>query len=95
MYSRRFCCCREWGSRPLVKNGAADISLRHSAPGELEIWELAANGLRVRRMASAVVGGHLCFTATVAGPDGARMIYEIVNKSFGDSCGNAAEGKCL
>jgi hypothetical protein len=85
----------KWGSRPLVKNGAAEISLRHSAPGELEVWELAANGRRVRRMPISAIGGRLCFTASVPGPDGARMIYEIVNKSFDDSCGNAAERKCL
>ena len=67
----------KWGSRPLVRNGSAEISLALEHAGECEVWELAANGRRVRKVESVAKDGVLRFTATVAGPDGARMLYEI------------------
>ena len=74
----------EWGKRPLVRNGAAEIELALLSPKDYEIWELAANGGRVRRMACSSSDGRLRFTASVAGPDGARMMYEIVEKTLGN-----------
>jgi len=68
----------KWGRRPLVRNGAAEISLALSAAEGYDVWELAANGRRVRKVACRVFAGRLCFTASVAGPDGARIMYEIV-----------------
>ena len=68
-----------WGKRPLVRNGAAEIELAVSSPKDYEIWELAANGARVRKMEHSASDGRLRFTASVAGPDGARMMYEIVD----------------
>ena len=72
----------KWGKRPLVRNGAAEIELALSSPDGFETWELAANGRRVRKMECSASAGRLGFTASVAGPDGARMMYEIVDKSF-------------
>ena len=70
----------KWGSRPLAQNGSAEISLALDSPAKYEVWELAANGARLRRIASDVADGRLRFTATVAGPDWARMLYEICAK---------------
>ena len=69
-----------WGGRPLVGNGTAEIALALSAPHAFEVWELAANGRRVRKMACAASDGRLRFTASVAGPDGARMMYEVIKR---------------
>ena len=70
----------KWGSRPLAQNGSAEISLALDSPSKYEVWELAANGARLRRLEISVAGGCLRFTATVSGPDGARMLYEIFMK---------------
>ena len=70
----------KWGSRPLVQNGSAEISLALDSPSKYEVWELAANGARLRKLESGAADGRLRFTATVSGPDGARMLYEIFMK---------------
>ena len=70
----------KWGHRPLVRNGTAEISLALDQAGKCEVWELAANGRRVRKIESEVKDGTLHFTATVAGPDGARIMYEIARE---------------
>jgi len=67
----------KWGTRPLAQNGSAEISLALDSPDKYEVWELAANGARLRKIDSNVADGCLRFTATVSGPDGARMLYEI------------------
>ena len=68
----------KWGKRPLAQNGSAEISLALDSPSKYDVWELAANGARVRKIAGRASGGRLDFTASVSGPDGARMLYEIV-----------------
>jgi hypothetical protein len=67
-----------WGKRPLAQNGSAEISLVFDSPSKFEVWELAANGARVRKVESKVSDGRLDFTASISGPNGARMLYEIV-----------------
>ena len=67
----------KWGTRPLAQNGSAEISLALDSPGNYEVWELAANGARLRKIESNVAACRLRFTVTVSGPDGARMLYEI------------------
>ena len=67
----------KWGTRPLAQNGSAEISLALDSPDKYEVWELAANGARLRKIESNFADGCLRFTATVSGPDGARMLYEI------------------
>ena len=68
----------KWGKRPLAQNGTAEISLALDSPSKFEVWELAANGARVRKVESKAFDGRLGFTASISGPDGARMLYEIV-----------------
>ena len=70
----------KWGTRPLAQNGSAEISLALDSPANCEVWELAANGARLRKIESNVSDGCLRFAATVSGPDGARMLYEISAK---------------
>ena len=70
----------KWGSRPLAQNGSAEISLALDSPSKYDVWELAANGARLRRVESGVANGRLRFTTTVSGPDGARLLYEISAK---------------
>ena len=68
----------KWGGRPLVQNGTAEVSLRLDDPARYVVYELATSGRRMRMMPSVVEDGRLRFTASVAGPDGARILYEIV-----------------
>ena len=68
----------KWGKRPLARNGTAEISLALESPSKYEVWELAANGARVRKLDAKASDGRLAFTASISGPDGARMMYEIV-----------------
>jgi len=70
----------KWGGRPLVRNGTAEVSLRLAHPDCFAVYELATSGRRVREIPASVVGGRLSFTASVAGPDGARILYEIVSR---------------
>ena len=70
----------KWGTRPLAQNGSAEISLVLDSPDKYEVWELAANGARLRKIESNFADGCLRFTATISGPDGARMLYEIFAK---------------
>ena len=70
----------KWGKRPLVRNGSAEVSLRLENPGRYVVYELATSGRRVRKIQSSVSEGRLRFMASVAGPDGARMLYEIVRE---------------
>ena len=66
-----------WGRRPLAQDGSAEVSLALDSPSEFEVWELAANGARVRKVESMASDGRLGFTASISGLDGARMLYEI------------------
>ena len=65
------------GGRPIVRNGAAQVELAIETPEAFSVWELATSGKRCGRMPAAVSNGRLAFTATVKGPNGARMLYEI------------------
>ena len=67
----------KWGTRPLAQNGSAEVALALDSPDKYEVWELAANGARLRKIESNVADGRLRFTAAVSGPDGARMLHEI------------------
>ena len=67
----------KWGTRPLAQNGSAEVALALDSPDKYEVWELAANGARLRKIESNVAACRLRFTVTVSGPDGARMLYEI------------------
>ena len=68
----------KWGSRPLARNGVAQVALRLDNPERYTVHALATSGKRLATVPSRVRGGWLVFTADVAGPEGARMLYEIV-----------------
>jgi len=70
----------KWGGRPLVRNGTAEVSLKLSHPDGFAVYELATSGRRVREIPALSADGRLSFTASVAGPDGARILYEIVSR---------------
>ena len=69
----------KWGNgKTLVRNGSARISLALKAPERYEVWALETTGRRLERLPSAIEDGKLAFTAAVKGPNGARMLYEVV-----------------
>jgi hypothetical protein len=68
----------DWGKLPhLVRTGKAVVKLKHADAAKLKVWALATSGKRLAEMPATVADGCLQFTADVAGPDGARMVYEI------------------
>ena len=71
----------KWGTYPpLVRNGAATVSLALAEPHAYEVWALATTGRRVARLPVAVRDGRLEVTVSVKGPEGARMLYEVVHR---------------
>jgi hypothetical protein len=67
-----------WGSLPhLVAHGTARVALRIRDPAAAKLWAVSTAGRRLERVATAVEGDRLVFTADVKGADGARMMYEI------------------
>ncbi len=73
----------KWGSYPpLVRNGSAKVSLALASPDSYDVWSLATSGRRMERIPVSVRDGKLSFTATVEGAHGARMLYEVVDRSF-------------
>ena len=71
----------KWGAYPpLVRNGSARIELALADPSAFSVWELDTTGRRRGEIPSAVIDGKLSFTATVEGPNGARMLYEVARR---------------
>ena len=69
----------KWGTfPPVVRAGKALVVLALDKPADYTVWSLATNGKRLEKMPSEVKGGFLVFTADVKGPNGARMLYEVV-----------------
>jgi len=64
----------------LVRVGRAEVALALKKPGAYAVYALATSGRRLEKMAAAVADGKLRFTASVAGAEGARMLYEIVRE---------------
>ena len=74
----------KWGrKRSIVRNGEARVSLALAEPEKCEVWALETTGRRLERIPVHVEGGRLVFTAAVKGPNGARMLYEVVRRSPG------------
>ena len=67
-----------FGKGSLVRNGTAQIALALAEPGAYTVYELETSGKRLGTVPAEVKGGKLSFTASVDGPHGARMLYEIV-----------------
>ena len=79
-----------YGKGSLVRNGTAKVALALAEPGEYAVYELETSGRRMGMVPSEVVDGKLSFTASVDGPHGARMLYEIVGRA---ACPHAAEAR--
>jgi len=62
----------------LVRRGSADIALALAAPQNYSVWALETSGKRLARVPTRIENGRLLFTANVKGPEGARMLYEVV-----------------
>lgn len=69
----------KWGRGYLAEIGATDVSLRLNEPQRYQVWVLASDGERRFEVPCRVEKGALCFTASVAGPNGAQMFYEILS----------------
>lgn len=70
-----------WGKLPyLVRVGQAEVALALKEPGAYAVYALATSGRRLEKVDAKVVDGKLAFTASVANPSGARMLYEIVRE---------------
>ncbi len=67
----------KFGRGSLVRNGTARISLALSNPESFRVYELETSGRRLGTLPSEVRSGRLEFTASVPGPHGARILYEI------------------
>jgi hypothetical protein len=71
----------KFGKGSLVRNGTAQISLKLADSTAYVVYELESSGRRLGTVHSETRGDRLTFTASVDGPNGARMLYEIVRKN--------------
>ena len=69
----------KWGTTPpIVRVGSADISIVLDEPARYAVYALDTTGARIAPVPCRSEGGKLSFTASVRGPEGARMLYEVV-----------------
>ena len=69
----------KWGrTPPIVRVGSADISIALDEPSRYAVYALDTTGARIAPVPCRVEDGKLAFTASVRGPEGARMLYEVV-----------------
>jgi len=69
----------EWGQLPhLVLAGRATVRLKLAAAGQAEVWALATSGRRLAKIEAKADDGELTVPLNVTGPEGARMLYEVV-----------------
>ena len=74
----------KWGKAPsVVRKGSARIWIRLAEPAAYDVWSLRTDGSRLEKLTGEVEGGRLGFTASVAGPEGARLVYEVVRREGG------------
>ena len=70
----------KFGKGSLVRNGKAEITLAFERPSAYVVYGLDMGGKRLEAIPAKVKDGKLSFTASVAGSQGARMLYEIAWK---------------
>ena len=67
-----------WGEMPhLVLTGEAKVSIDLQNAADAKVWALATSGRRVASVEAEVQDGRLIVPLSVAGPEGARMVYEV------------------
>jgi hypothetical protein len=67
-----------WGTLPhLAAAGSARLELTLADPAGLAVWALSSSGRRLEELPAERGAGLLTVTLDVAGPQGARMLYEI------------------
>jgi hypothetical protein len=70
-----------WGGLPhLVRDGAATVHIALAEPVAYTVWALSTGGRRLEQVATSIAADGLTIPLRVRGPDGARMLYEIVRK---------------
>jgi hypothetical protein len=68
----------EWGRTPhLVKAGSATVTLRMDSARSARAWALTTSGKRAGEIPVVAKNKELTLKLDVAGPDGARMMYEV------------------
>jgi hypothetical protein len=68
----------EWGALPhLVRAGQATVTLTLRDPAALAVYRLGVDGARLGTVKATTTATTLAFTAQVATPDGACLLYEI------------------
>ena len=77
------CFCSGCRARFEAFAGAARISLALASPESFKVYELETSGRRLGTLPAEVRGGRLEFTASVPGPHGARILYEIAQRLNG------------
>jgi hypothetical protein len=60
--------------------GQAEIELTVRHPETYTVYALATSGRRLGQVPARVSDGALCSPADVAHPEGARLLYEIINE---------------
>ncbi len=70
-----------WGKMPhLVRAGTAKVQIEGENAGQWKVYSLSTSGQRIGEVPAEVDGNTLTFTCDVKGPDGARMLYEVVRQ---------------
>ena len=69
-----------WGKCPVMRNGEVKVAVKIDDPSRYAVYELATTGRRMGAVETKERNGYLVFTASVAGANGARMLYEIVSE---------------
>ena len=68
-----------WGKMPqLVRNGRAIVTFRHQNAAKITVWALRTDGERLHTLPVTRTPDGFQLELAVKGPDGARMLYEIV-----------------
>lgn len=70
-----------WGGLPhLVHDGAASVHLSFTGSAACTVHALSTGGRRLEAVATTAAGDGVTIPLRVRGPDGARMLYEIVRE---------------
>ncbi len=68
----------DWGDLPhLVRAGSATVTLELHGARNVQVWALSTGGRRVARVEVEFEGDTLTVPVATAGPEGARMLYEV------------------